>query len=166
MRVTPLHNPCVRVSVRLRQTGPRRNSAPGAIRRRRASLTPASLALKLIKTEIKMAHGGKRTGAGRPAGAATVKTREIADAVVASGEMTPLEFMLKVMNNESADDGRRLDAAKSAAPYVHARLSSIEHKGDVDNPVEIKMQLNEAVREFTGRIARVAVRRGAGEAPE
>jgi hypothetical protein len=112
-----------------------------------------------------MAQGGKRVGAGRKPGTRNKRTEEQVAAVEASGLM-PLDYMLTVMRNESEDALRRLDAAKSAAPYVHARLSSIEHKGDVDNPVEIKMQLNEAVREFTGRIARVAVRRGAGEAPE
>jgi hypothetical protein len=107
---------------------------------------------------------GRKTG-GRTKGTPNVKTAEQVAAVEASGLM-PLDYMLGVMRNENEDAVRRLDAAKSAAPYVHARLSSIEHKGDADNPVEIKMQLNEAVREFTGRIARVAVRRGAGETPE
>jgi hypothetical protein len=83
-----------------------------------------------------MAHGGKRTGAGRPAGAATVKTREIADAAFSEGLM-PLEYMLQVMRNEAADEARRIDAAKAAAPYVHARLNSTELKGDKDNPLGI-----------------------------
>lgn len=37
----------------------------------------------------------------------------------------PLEFMLKIMRDESADRAERLDMAKAAAPYVHAKLSAI-----------------------------------------
>ena len=40
--------------------------------------------------------------------------------------LTPLEYMLKVLNNMDLDDRTRLDAAKAAAPYVHARASTAE----------------------------------------
>ena len=72
-------------------------------------------------------HGGARTGSGRKPGAVTTRSREAADAAAASG-LTPLDYMLSVMRDLSVDDARRLDAAKSAAPYVHARLSSVEAK--------------------------------------
>jgi hypothetical protein len=39
--------------------------------------------------------------------------------------------MLSVMRDVAADEPRQLEAAKSAAPYVHARLSAVEHSGDV-----------------------------------
>jgi hypothetical protein len=35
------------------------------------------------------------------------------------------------MRDESNSAAIRLDAAQSAAPYVHARLASIEHSGEV-----------------------------------
>jgi hypothetical protein len=70
-------------------------------------------------------RGGKRPGAGRPKGSANKRTREIADAVAASGEETPLEFLLRVMRT-SEDPVRQLDAAKAAAPFVHARLAAVE----------------------------------------
>ena len=41
-------------------------------------------------------RGGKRPGAGRPAGAATRRTREIADQALAEG-ISPLEVMLRAM---------------------------------------------------------------------
>lgn len=85
-----------------------------------------------------MPRGGKREGAGRPEGAATKRTREIADAAASEGQ-TPLEYMLAVMRDTSQDDARRLDAAKSAAPYVHARLSNIQHSGDAENPVGLRI---------------------------
>ena len=50
-----------------------------------------------------MARGGLRQGAGRPKGAATVKTREIADAAIESG-LTPLDYLLSVMRNAQADE--------------------------------------------------------------
>lgn len=85
-----------------------------------------------------MAHGGARAGAGRKKGSATQKTREIADRAANEG-LTPLEYMLKIMRDEGADEARRLDAAKSAAPYVHPRLSTMDAKvqGDVGLRIEI-----------------------------
>lgn len=82
-----------------------------------------------------MSHGGKRPGAGRKAGSATTRTREIANAV-AEG-LTPLEYLTSVYRDENADEAKRIDAAKAAAPYVHAKLNSVELKGDPDNPVAV-----------------------------
>lgn len=45
-----------------------------------------------------MSRGGKREGAGRPAGALTVKTREVAEQALAEGK-TPLEIMLDNMKH-------------------------------------------------------------------
>lgn len=78
---------------------------------------------------------GRKTG-GRSKGTPNAKTAEKVAEIEASG-LTPLEYMLAVMRDTSQDDARRLDAAKSAAPYVHARLSSTELKGDKDNPLGI-----------------------------
>ena len=76
-------------------------------------------------------HGGKRTGAGRKAGAATKRTREIADGAAKSG-VTPLEFLLDVMRNEAMTAESRFDAAKAAAPYVHPRLTAVEMNANVN----------------------------------
>lgn len=43
-------------------------------------------------------HGGKRDGAGRPAGALTKKTREVAERALATG-MSPLDVMLDNMRH-------------------------------------------------------------------
>jgi len=45
--------------------------------------------------------------------------------------VSPLEFMLQVMRNVAEEAPRRLDAAKAAAPYLHARLSAVEHSGEM-----------------------------------
>lgn len=61
--------------------------------------------------------GGARPGAGRPP-----KTQEEKTTIVAPGNQTPLEFLLCVMNNNDIEDRLRLDAAKTAAQYVHAKI--------------------------------------------
>jgi len=85
-------------------------------------------------------HGGRRPGAGRKAGTATQKTRDIADRAASEGK-TPLEVMLDVMRRASfqQDDALALEAAKSAAPYVHPRLSSIEHGGKDGQPLQLEV---------------------------
>ncbi|WDR03635.1 hypothetical protein PSQ19_06075 [Devosia algicola] len=75
-----------------------------------------------------MARGGKRDGAGRPAGAATKRTREIADKAAASG-ITPLDYMLRILQDETQAVDKRMWAAEKAAPYVHPKLASVEHAG-------------------------------------
>ena len=82
-----------------------------------------------------MARGGSRAGAGRKAGSANVRTREIADKAAADG-ITPLEYLLSLLRKpypKDADantlaqyDAMKLDAAKAAAPYIHPRLANID----------------------------------------
>lgn len=70
-------------------------------------------------------HGGCRTGAGRPPGARNKRTEATIKAIEDSG-LTPLDYMLSIVRDETKSEGLRLDAAKAAAPYAHHRLSSIE----------------------------------------
>lgn len=88
-----------------------------------------------------MPRGGKRQGAGRPKGA---KSRMTEQAILKAGEgMTPLEFMLAVLRDEEKAFDVRMDAAKAAAPYVHARLASVEqtvtHKSDAAEYTESEL---------------------------
>jgi len=76
-----------------------------------------------------MAGGGKRPGAGRPKGSINKRTAEKVAAIEASG-MTPLDYLTSIYQDVGADKARRLDAAKAAAPYVHAKLSTIDAKID------------------------------------
>ena len=89
-----------------------------------------------------MARGGARPGAGRKPGAATKKTREIADKAAAEG-VSPLEYMLGVLRDEKQPTAMRFEAAKAAAPFVHPRLSTVEAKIDAD------VSLRPNVIEFT-----------------
>lgn len=85
-----------------------------------------------------MARGGKRDGAGRPAGAVNAKSREAAEKAVTEG-LTPLDYMLSVLRSEDADTKDRMWAAEKAAPYVHAKLASVEHSGKEGGPLVLEI---------------------------
>lgn len=78
-----------------------------------------------------MARGGKREGAGRKAGSPNKKTAERIEQIEKSG-ITPLDYMLNLMRDETQPSEARFEAAKACAPYVHARLSAIEHGGSLN----------------------------------
>lgn len=93
-----------------------------------------------------MARGGYRPGAGRKVGSkgtkkATGKKKppvvDPADALTddekeeaGSQELTPLQYMLKVMNDPGADKNRRDRMAQAAAPFCHARKGEGAGKKD------------------------------------
>ena len=70
---------------------------------------------------------------GRPKGSRNKRTCALLEAAQVGGEM-PLDYMLRVMRDPSAPPKRRDEMAKAAAPYVHAKLSSIEHSPLQDQP--------------------------------
>jgi hypothetical protein len=83
-----------------------------------------------------MARGGSRPGAGRKPGSVNKLDQEARAKVLEGGDESPLEFLLRVMRDKGADEARRIDAAKAAAPYVHAKLASIEVGNKDDKPFE------------------------------
>lgn len=72
-------------------------------------------------------RGGKREGAGRKPGTVNKKARAMAERVLESGGLTPLEVMIKAMVAADALGDTRDAAyyAQMAAPYMHAKLSSV-----------------------------------------
>lgn len=126
-----------------------------------------------------MSHGGKRSGAGRKAGAVTKRTREVADRALAEGK-APLEVMLDNMRHfqqvaldaEATLEGLTADefagtvsdqtpeqqfktllaqvkktagfrqlaqeCARDAAPFMHPKLSAVEHTGKDGGPVKLE----------------------------
>lgn len=82
---------------------------------------------------------GKKTG-GRQKGTPNKATAERQQAIAEGGE-TPLEYMLKVMRDPSVDSRRRDEMAKSAAPYTHPRLNSVEHGGKDGGPVDVRFKI-------------------------
>lgn len=111
----------------------------------------------MIENNQKKSKGGKRAGAGRKTGSLTKRTRQIAEAVATQG-ITPLEVMMKVMHQlyeeasnvqeeELGDKALANEArikllnmaatvGRHAAPYVHPRLSAIEHTGKDGAPLQ------------------------------
>lgn len=83
-----------------------------------------------------MPRGGARPGAGRHPGVRNRKTTEALKAIE-SGGITPLDYLLKLMRDEEQPPPVRLDAAKSAAPYVHPRLNSTELTTEIRHVSEI-----------------------------
>ncbi len=74
-----------------------------------------------------MAHGGARPGAGRKKSGANRLTQEAA-AKGADG-LSPLDYMLAVLRNAGNETATRLDAAKAAAPYCHAKRVPVDGEG-------------------------------------
>lgn len=78
---------------------------------------------------------GERRG-GRKKGIPNKLTLTRAAEIAASG-LTPLDYMLSVLRDDSAPVARRDEMAKAAAPYCHNRLASIEHSGKDGGPIEV-----------------------------
>lgn len=91
---------------------------------------------------------GKKTG-GRRKGSRNRASVAKAAKVAASG-LTPLDYMLGVMRDRTVEHPTRLDAAKSAAPYVHPKLATIEHSGPNGGPIQTE---NVSDLEIARRIA-------------
>ena len=70
-------------------------------------------------------HGGKRSGAGRPRGARNIRSEETAREIEESG-LTPLQYLMDIVRDEEAPRKDRIECARAAAPFVHARLSSVD----------------------------------------
>lgn len=86
-----------------------------------------------------MAKGAK-TG-GRVPGSINKKTKDTQEKVKASG-LTPVEYMLMVMRDAGQDEQRRLAAANMAAPYVHAKLSSVELAGPGGGAIGVNINVS------------------------
>ena len=78
--------------------------------------------------KVSTGRGGHRPNAGRKPGTLSKRTLALQASVAASGE-TPLDFLLRIMRDPKKPWGMRVDVAKAAAPYVHAKLASIEVAG-------------------------------------
>ena len=72
-----------------------------------------------------MPRGGARIGAGRKRGSVNRKTREVVNDAIVRGARLPLEYMLQVIEDETATQARRDQMAIAAAPFCHPRLSAV-----------------------------------------
>lgn len=82
----------------------------------------------MIEKQSNNSKGGARPGAGRKKGGPNRRTIETQAKAEETG-ITPLDYMLQVMRSDIEEPRARLAAAQAAAPYVHAKLSSIEVTG-------------------------------------
>ncbi len=77
-----------------------------------------------------MPRGGYRPGAGRPRKAAQPEVAKEEQAEVRKAArkagMTPLDYMLSVMNDADADATRRDRMAIAAAPFVHPKAADAQ----------------------------------------
>jgi len=106
-------------------------------------------------------RGLPKTG-GRQKGVANKRTREIADAAVREG-LTPLEYMLAVLRDESVEPDRRDRMAAAAAPYIHPRLSSTQI--DATDKRDITELTRDELVAIIANGARAAAEDGHGEQP-
>jgi hypothetical protein len=72
---------------------------------------------------------GERRG-GRKAGTPNKRTVVERQQLAASG-LLPLDYMLAVLRDPDVEPDRRDRMASAAAPYVHAKLASVEHSGQL-----------------------------------
>lgn len=89
-----------------------------------------------IKEVVEKPEPAKKRG--RPAGSVNKRTKALQEKAVRMG-ITPLEFMLRNMRKSIpknatvaeriAMEAQKLQAARDAAPYVHARLSAVAVSG-------------------------------------
>lgn len=69
-------------------------------------------------------RGGRRIGAGRKRGSHTKRVRETIEAATTAG-LSPLQYMLSVLNDPDADVRRRDAMAIASAQFVHPRLAQV-----------------------------------------
>ena len=88
----------------------------------------------------KKQNGGMRDGAGRPKGSRNRRSLEAIEKVAEKyPEWSPLMHMATVANDESLPVDIRLDAAKSAAPFMLAKAKSavLDH----DELIELESEI-------------------------
>ena len=80
---------------------------------------------------------GFKTG-GRQKGTPNRATSEMRRAIAESGE-TPVEYMVRIMRDETAEPSRRDDMARAAAPYLHPRLSAVSHNDETNKQFVVEI---------------------------
>lgn len=86
-----------------------------------------------------MPRGGSRPGAGRAKGAVSKATAARIEAVKASGQEMPFDYMMRVMNDPTVEHTRRDAMSIAAAPYAHSKLATITGKdgGPIEHRLEV-----------------------------
>lgn len=90
---------------------------------------------------------GRKTG-GRQKGVPNKATAAKAAEVQASG-LTPLDYLLSILRDATADQNVRIDVAKAAAPYVHPRLAAVDLGNKDDKPFATEARWADSPSEAT-----------------
>jgi hypothetical protein len=85
---------------------------------------------------------GKKTG-GRTKGTPNKRRGEMESAQRDSG-LSPLDYMLQLMRDETADPRRRDYAASQAAPYCHPKLANVELGNLGGSPFVVKLSKDDS----------------------
>lgn len=91
----------------------------------------------MIEKVSKGGKGGAREGAGRKKGEPNKRTAALVAKVEATG-ITPLDYLLGIMRDDTAEPRDRQNAAVAAAPYVHAKLASVEVSGKGGAAIQVE----------------------------
>jgi hypothetical protein len=122
-------------------------------------------------------HGGKRAGAGRPAGSGwlpaitemRVQAAELLSTIVGS-ERDPLAIMIDFAADPELDVPTRMGAASIAIPYLYPRLSatqvSANHTVTRLNGADVLARLEERLARTAGITVEAAVIEHAEDAPD
>jgi hypothetical protein len=88
-----------------------------------------------------MSGGGSKPGERRGGRQQGTRNRASAarEAVIAASGLTPLQFLIAQMRDQALDLATRIDCAKSAAPYVHPRLSSVGVGNKDEQPMRLEI---------------------------
>jgi hypothetical protein len=78
---------------------------------------------------------------GRPKGARNKRTQVTIEGAKAGGEL-PLDYMLRIMRDPKASNTRRDEMARTAAPYLHPKITAITYtppqdEADEDNTINL-----------------------------
>ena len=88
----------------------------------------------LIVNDVQDKQVGKRIG--RPKGSKNKLTARREAAIARSG-ILPLDYMLRIMRDETADKAARERMAVAAAPYVHPKLQAVELGNKGGEPLKV-----------------------------
>jgi|GEM_PF-653695 len=95
-------------------------------------------------------QGGARPGSGRKPGSPNRKSAEVLSAALEEG-ITPVEYMLGIMRDETKDAKDRAWAAEKAAPFVHPRPAPVPRTVEIDLP---DISSTEGVKQAIAQIAK------------
>lgn len=87
----------------------------------------------------------KKGKVGRPAGSQNLRNREIYNKATLEG-LTPLEYLLSIMRDETKDEELRILCAVRAAPFVHPKLANMEIKASVEHSNVIELSDSELAK--------------------